>query len=691
MRHKALTYIIVILLGGAFIGSNAAQAYLPASKHSLAEHVPADVQLFLEMRDIQELADTEAGAAVISMLVNLMTTSTKPPQTQPSRELDWRILLAKALGLPNITTVDLLFSSRMAIAAQKWDQINDAVLLFKPADLVELEKQFSKLLVPQKAEKNMRRYRLGRRHELACNGKIAIIGLKTRKGSNLYRKTVDMTASGEGIRLGQYLDFDKLKSAIPASSQIMMYATAGGSGKSKGLTADWWPTNWPQLTSVAIGLNISPVGITVEANGRLHPRITDLKGNAPPIHVLSLLPESTVVAWTHTIDYVEEFRKLNARHSKGLVRLYIDLLKSGLPNEALEGQLLSHLKGDTIFLVGQTQKLPQPEEQLTSIQQLPALAMVAETESPGPVEKTLLHVAGNILRLFNLPQEEKEPYRISSEPLERGEGTLYSIPIGQLFSGGSNSPLFQSLQISWTVADHLLIVSTHSAMVREIIGACRGQQDWMPDDALLDAIQRVNLVGGSPKMMLTAQPQVASKIIDTWLEYLAHHHPEVFQPDWWQKLRRKQNASSVQLGILPVRKSKLSGQVKVAQTLPNWPAHKRLQPNDIIVSVDGQKLSPVNALRSLRLRLATREDPEKVKLGIIRDGKKHNIVIPMPAKKSATDHLQPIQLFRQASNFLKNFSTASYITWQPSPGTVGARLELKFTPTLASHSVNNDK
>jgi hypothetical protein len=236
------------------------------------------------------------------------------------------------------------------------------------------------------------------------------------------------------------------------------------------------------------------------------------------------------------------------------------------------------------------------------------------------------------------------------------------------------------------VADRRLVMGTHRETVRQIVLAHRGEAPLMPADAIQAAMRRERLPGRLPDTVFVAQPGVASEIMESWLQYIARNHPEMQQPHWWRQLRRQYGASQVQLGIRPAEGA-AAGVVEVADTLPNWPAHGRLQKGDRITAVDGRKLDPERTLQSLRDALVTRPGDEKVRLSVTRQGREMEIEVPMPVSSSPADRVQPLVLLKEISDLSRMFAFASYVTWQPSRELVQTRLELRLATAVTPAAV----
>jgi len=649
----------------------------PPPEPVLARSVPAEAKLFLELGDLEDLLNSPLGSTMAGMLSGLVPAYTRPA----GEESGWRQWFAEAVGLPGAKAPDLLLSGRLALAAEGWSGLGDAVLLAEPDDSAALERELESALKPPDADQKVRRYRLSSNHELACDGRTAVVGLPA-SWSGLYDRTVGLLGSEHGVSLADLAEFRARTSALPAGCQLVLYGGTNRRTGSAGLvTGSWWPAAWPQLESAAVGVAVTSTGVTVETNGRLIQGGSNAGTGDPPVHVLSRLPASTVVGWTHSISYVQEFQRLEAAYPEGILRFYIDVLRSGLAPGVLEERLLSHLVGDSIFMIGQARTRPAISDDPDGRLRLPSCALAVETDDPYAVELMMQHLAGNLLRLLSFSPGPEGEARIENEALGDG-GTIHSIPLGRLFSSRTGGALLRSLAISWAVADRWLVVGTDSGTVREIIQARRGRGAVMPAGVIQEAMRQVRLSRGSAEIVLVAQPRLGAQMIDSWMAYVSRHHPEMLESEWWWRLRQKQHARTVQLGILPARVS--PGQVEVSRTFLNWPAHGRLQAGDRILAVDGQMLdktpSKQQTLRSLREKVAMRRDPQHVTLLVMRDGRQMEIAIAMPAAALGADRLQPVQLLGKVADLLRLFTSASYAAWREPPDVVKARLELRFVP-----------
>lgn len=640
---------------------------------TLARSVPATTRLFLEFRGANPLGGVPGGSAAARLFGHLVT-STQPVASRPAQAwLGWQAFLADAAGLDNRVAAELLFAGPIALAADDWSGLGDAVLLARPPDAAGLEAALKERLDAASAGQRVRRYRLARDHELACDGGIAVVGLSTNP-SGLYRRSTSQLEDSESISLGDISEFRERMDRLPAGAQLVIYAGSQGRLAAGGaLAGTRWPETWPRLHSAALGVVVSPGGIIVEANGRLD--LDEPTESTPyaPTHHLMRLPTSVVVSWTQPIDYVEAFRQIESANPEGALHR----LQPDTTPEEIEERLLDHLVGDSIVMVAsrtaqRSEGGPAPGEPL-----LPAIAISVGTDDPHGVELMLASLTSSFLASFSGDSRPADVELIRHIPLEPGGGRIVAIPAGRLLSWGNRCPFLHSLEISWTVADRWLVIGTDAEIVRAVVQARRGHEPTLPAELVPEVIRPKFTRGVMSEMLLVARPRAISEMIDSWIAYLSRHHPEMLEPQWWRQLQRRRDSRRVQLGILPTDRANEGG-VEVGETLANYPAHGRLQIGDQIVAIDGEPLDRDRPLISLREKLAMRKRADGVTLGVIRDGKAEEIEITMETADWDTSDIQPVDLLRQAADLTRLFSSASYAVWRPSRDSINARLELRF-------------
>lgn len=691
-----------IVAGCGLAGSSAISAERRGPPTFLARYVPADARVFLEINDTRFMSSTPAGSAISEIAAWLMQQVKDPGDSIADGSTGLPAMFSQAIGLKDNRVADLILTGRLAIAADSGSELSSAVLLALPNDVSALE---AHLRMEQKVAETLpalRQYQLGPHHALATDGRLVIVGRKGGEGAkaaDLYNRTLELVQSDRGICMFDLAEFQERMAEVPANSSITFYHNSNRRRPRQVAVAGPWPFMSSSLRSVAVGGIIREQDVIIETSGRLESPASVLSAQEPPVDALLFLPSSTLVAWTCPIRYSAEYRQLKAAYSRDLARFYIELIEWGMAGGRLERDLLNHLVGDSVLIVGQTTVSPKGRTAAEQCVQIPTFALAIETDNPASVDGVMLQIASNLLRVVNLQLPSGAQAKIEEDSLNGSEPTstvagngddlqtilpvvssvsVRSVPLATLLPAGAVRELLGSLELSWTVADGWLIVATHRNTVRQIMEARRGHSSLMPADPLQQAVGRIQPPRRFPDTVLVAQPGAVAGVIDSWLNYLGNHHPEMLQAQWWNRLRSQYVSSRIQLGVVPGKVT--NGEVEVARTYPDWPAHGQLLVGDHIIAVDGQLLDPQKALQSLRDQLAKRSHEDRVTVTVLRAGQKVDVPISMLSSSSPAANVHPLSLLKQIARLSRIFIFASYTTWQPSRDMIQTRLELRIAP-----------
>ncbi len=720
-----LVYAIILWgsLGAALPCAAAEDGSSPAL---LARSVPADARLYLEFHTLNSFVGTPLDL-VLSRLVGGLLPSKEnaasgPTGTQPGEQaIGWRAWFARTMGLADPRAADLLFSGPIAFAAEGWSGLGDAVLLAEPKDAAAFETAMKRHWVA--GSDRVRRYRLTQEHELACDGKVVVVG-RSGESVNLYQKTAALWENEGGGTLSGMKEFSERMADLPAGAQVIFYAGTSARTAGTGLfLGQWWPADWARLRSVALGARISLAGLMVDLSGRLEPEAGPARPRELAVEALQRLPASVVVAWTQPVDFVEWFRRFEADDPVGILQW----LLADMPGRSIEWQLLGHL-GRTVFVVAEapmpslsagaasapavtttaapsTGSAPasrppgsgpasaaatapaatRPAVSRVSTRpagprdtlRLPVLAMLIETDDPHAVEAAVERLTTNMYHLVATRSPGDAATLVRRIP-ESGGGQIVSVPLGSLFASRTQCPFLTTLEVSWIIWDRWLIVGTSSDVVRQLVAARRGEGRLLAPALIPQFEKEIGRPGAAGEMLLVAQPQVLANVLNSWVAYIQAKHPEMLGMEWWRELGRRQRSTGVQLGVVPTARV-LPGAVEVRYTLPDYPADGLLKTGDHILAVNGRSLATDTPMQSLREMLALAGESGKVTLKILRDGRTENVTIAMPRPQDATQVVHPITLIRQAVRFLRPFPTAGYAVWRPAPDQLKAHLELRFT------------
>ncbi|MCL2330503.1 MAG: PDZ domain-containing protein [Phycisphaerae bacterium] len=607
-----------------------------------------------------------------------------------------RQLFATSVGLQDTKAAQLLFSGPIAMAAEGWSGLNDAILVARPAHLAELEAELAKQQPAQTVGK-LRQYTLAGDHGLISDGRTVVIG-RVGKRTGLLVRTMALLerekqsadsapADLAGVlaeTLAGQVEFRERVTNLPAGCQWLLYLGKSGPTGIAGPDplAAWWPRDWPRLRTVALGVELDDRSVTIKLSSRLEKEGPQLPRSEPPIQVLRRLPASIVGAWTQPVNLLGAYRKLRSQTQNEAEGLRIETLEAGLEPGTIEKRFLEHLVGDAVVVVDQVTITPveakTPDERLT----LPAAAILIETDDPDAVAGTLGPIAHNLARMLSLPNEPAIEPR--SEMLSPGGPMMVVVPLGTVLAAHSRCDLLQTVELSVAVVDRWLIVGSNPVAVRRLVEARRGAEPIQPMAYLDQVIEPLAGRGGQPRQMLFAKPHDTGVMIQTWIDHLASHHPQMLQAQWWDKVRRRERAMGQQMGILA---RAADGTVEIVDVLPDGPAHDRLQKGDHVLAVDGAKIDPAKPVQSLREYVANRAVPGQVVLLIRRGSETKEVTLTMPADIVQGPLRSPIDLLRRLVGVFVSFESVSYVLWQPQPDVADARIDLRYYVTPVPVSV----
>ncbi len=671
------------------------RAAVAAPTTTLAAQVPGDVRLFVEFSDLKFFVVTPTGNLISKLLDQLATpmmpTSTSAPADTSLRGSppSWRDRFARGLGLSSENTgiVDLLLAGRLALVADGWSGLGDAVLLAEPDELAGLLGLLPNPESQPSEDASVYRYRLSEDYELACDGRHVLVGNRTKR-TGLYPRILRFWRGGRVDSLADQYDFRMRTGVLSKYSRVLMYfrtsQTGRPTGESKGAAPrNWWQSLEANIDSLALGVSLTPQSVLITTSRKLGAAAPRWSPAAPPVAAMDRLPASTILAWTVPINYLEHYQTLQGPEADPDIRFYVDVLRSGLGEQELERGLLRHLVGDSIVVVGEG-RTEEPTQTHPALW-VPTVALMVRTDEPATTKTLLERMAGNLLRLLNLQSGENQPLRIHRERINEQDDWLSSIPVDRLFTSGSLYNFIRPREICWVVVNGFVIVGTDRGLVHQLVASRRLPHLYAPCLSLREVIQDIHNLGGEVETILIARPRAVASMIDTWLDFVQRWYPDMHTSRWWRQLRQKKGPSDIKLGILFSRARTYEGVLEVAQTIPRWPAYGRLRAGDQILSVDGQPLDPVQKPESLIDLVTRRKQPDRVRLGVLRDGAEIEVELLMPATSGDREAFVPADLFRPLADLLRLFPSAYYLSWRTSPEIVHTQLELSFVQTTMPH------
>ncbi len=660
----------------------------PAKVASLAQAVPGNARLFMEIREVEKLLTTPAGATTSALLANWMVQADALKQSDSDKQesspqinfLNWRYELVQSIGLRNPQAAELLFNGPVGFAADSWSALGTAILLAEPIRPQELEVLLVDRRIPRVNKIRIRRYRLGNDHELACNGRFVIIGKNTGP-SGLYARTLELWKGSDTDAMGGREDFQIQVKSLPHNCQLVAYANmaqpvASDNDNSKRPTAGWWPVLGSDWASAAVGVSATEKGISISTCRRVNPDYPVTFSAEPSIQSLDQLPDSAVLAWTKRIDYSAEYVRLTAKPIPEPFGFFLEVITTELSEWEIEQEFLSHLVGNSAFVVGQI-ACPIAEADVPGISVVaPTIGLMVKTNDSQAVERVLEKMANNVLQLCQLAAPKDQSVKVQHQIMDEQGTRINSIPLRVLFGPQAEHPLLTNMQFSWSFDGQMMIIASHADLIRQIIQARHGRTDCLKVDALQDRVGELREQDWHLETALSAQPKSLRNMVHSWIVYIRRYHPEMLQTDWWRWFHQQRSFSLDQLGIILKQPDESEAGLAISRILLNTPAEAYLQLGDRVLGVEEQRLEEHDGRETLDELIKNRRDREHLTLQILRDNKQRQVIIPLPTANLSAPHLEPMEFLRQFSSLLGTFSSAYYTSWRTSSDLVINRLEL---------------
>ncbi|MBI5865039.1 MAG: hypothetical protein HZB38_11135 [Planctomycetes bacterium] len=646
----------------------AAQTPAPAPNPSLAESVPADIGLFVEIRDAEDLLIPLLDPQLWSTLAELAG--------QPSQAEDveaWRALVRQTVKMEPDQAIRTLFARRVAFLGEGPSRAQDAVVVCRPTEAPKtlLERWKAQRLTDAEFE-NPPTYQLHGAFGVAERDDLLYFGTFF-PADGLFRRVLPRIARPTGAHLADDPTFKQLRGRVAADVDGLLFARlsrgesiAAGAVVPVSQPAQTQPARRPALFDLPGPLRAAKnvlVGVKREGT-RLHlvavgdspdPTVASKLGPTPAL--LTKLPEQTLLAWQGQVNYIDAVAAILAMPEGNRVRAVISQ-----PNQGETARALARaLDSNTCVAVGMVNPAGRPHD----APPVPALAALLPVRDEKAVREELATISEALTVIYNAASMLRGlPPLGPAQEVAIGPATAAVLDFSRLLDRVDGGAI-REVQLAWTIHDGVLMVATHVDWLKAIVAARTGQaKDWHE----IMSISRRRL----PETFVSAlavQSALAADLGRLWLSYLEKHAPAVVTEAWWRQ--NQPSRRPVQLGIDARILAEQVGRLSVTSVSSGMPADGRLEVGDQIIGASGRRFATTQPHMELRAAVEQRPHGRYIDLSVLRSGAIHTERVPLPFTNL-------VQTLRRAIAIGKLTQRALYFEEIPTSGSADGVLTIEL-------------
>lgn len=618
-----------------------------ADEQTLARYVPADVGLFVELREGEDL--------LVPLLEPQLWATLARIAGQPARPEDaseWEKRIRETVNLAPADAIRTLFARRVAFAGAGLGRSQDAVVLCQPTRRPrDLIRGWPAQPLPASTRSSL--YRLPYRVGLACSDRLLVFG--DAGPSGMFSRVLSVLEADEPATLADDPAFKRLLARVPAAPDGVFYVRLGPGRAIAAPLELPGPLRESGTLLLALHrkgqlLHFTAVGdapqTPVERTGMLHDLVAGL-------------PERTLIAWAGHVDYPALVRASALLPEDDILRVALQLA----PLESLQ-RLTTALDSATCLALG----VVAPDEPGSGAPPVPAFALLIRARERDTVSAewgTLLQSTLAIYRLLSFRGGGAER-TLRLEPLLLEDAAGEQLDLGALLGPGVAGSLLGRVQLAWVMDDNVLILASHAEWLRQILAARHARGPRLA--GVLD------LARGMPTTKLDnlflAQTGPIADLGQQWLRFFEQTMPAVLEPDWWRAYQPAGRSPrlGVQVTADPERR-----RLMVYSVLPGTPAHGVLRPGDEIIGCNRRRFATTQPVQEVQQGLVQRPDARFFELYIERDHVVSLQRIPLP-------FVDPVQMLRRVVAVGQVVQRIVYADGVPDPLGPRGGLTLELRP-----------
>jgi hypothetical protein len=591
-----------------------AAALAPADE-SLARAVPADVGLFIELRQADDLLTQLVEPQLWLTLAELAGQPASLKETE-----QWEKRIEQTLKMSPADAIAALFSQRVAFVAQAARRTQEAVIICRPAsDQRQLLRRWQARPLPTLGRTAL--YSLPGNVSVAIHDDLMIFGDPLTRA--MFDRVLGQLDGQPESSLAADPRYQRLLGRAPANPDGVLFVrldqseSAAAPEERQPARALW--SDLPQIlrgsSSVLFALHRADRTLQISAIGD--------SPAAPPTHddslapLVSSLPRQTLVAWAGHVDYPALVPLIANLPERNVFRVAYQLQEGA----GTVQRLLAALNSATCVALGTV----MPENRLLPAPPVPALAVLVHTRDAGSVATewaNLFHTSLDLYRLLSL--KVADPARLP--PLQNFtlvDTEIEQLDLSLLVSEQPEQTPVGELHVSWALDGDVLILASHTDWLRQILEARHG---------LSPAIGPLLETADPParphaETFLVGQTAALGDFGAFWLRFCERFAPEVVTEAWWRNYQP--GGRTVRLGV-QVTVDPERPRLLVRSVTPDTPAEGLLRPGDEIIGCNRRRFATSQPVQEIQDGLASRPVARWIDLLIERDRVVRVKRIPLP-------------------------------------------------------------
>ncbi len=595
-----------------------------AADDSLARSVPADLGLFVETRQAQDILTALTDPQLWTTLAEL---AGQP--SQPQDVARWRERIRQTVHMDPDEAIRVLFARGVAFLGEGPGRAQDGVVVCRPAGDVSIDDLLRKWQARRISKPGQpATYRLHHNIGVVRHGELLYFGdLLPARG--LLQHIRRFLARGSPRPLADDEAYQRLLARVPKHPSGIAFAR----------TAQAAPLIVPKVRP----------GSQPSAPPALHPRLPDLPGplhharnvmislhrdktllhftlvgdapdeQPPPgaggLAFVTKLPRNTLAAWEGHVDYASLPAAIKALPSGGAWGAVFQVDQQG----SVAASLARALATDTCITIGPV----SPRHRADGAPPLPAAGVLIATRDAPAADRALrMAVDAGVAGYAMFALAQGVPPLAGVREVRRDATTLHVLDLSPLLKPTARQGIGE-LQLCWAEHRDALILATHLDWLTALIEAREGRTDTL---AGVVRLSRGQLTPQSTTA-LVVQTGLIADIGRRWLAYLRRVRPEVFEETWWRD--RQPGGGDARLGI-NVALDEAHRRLRIEKVFKGQPAEGHLRVGDYIVGCENRRFATDDLIGEVRSAIRNRPHARWVELLIERNGVTLRKRIPLP-------------------------------------------------------------